>query len=148
MNESINKFQLPLNTNVIKGQDFVFNENLDRQMLQEFYGKNIDEAYLMFRMFLRSTAEEFLSIIELMATENLSAIVRKLHKMKPNFKMVGLSLFYDKFSILESQFSKPSLKSALIKKLESLEALFASYYLPIIKLEIIRIEYYLKAIKK
>lgn len=148
MNDSIAKTKLFLNLNMVNCQDFVFNEQLDRSLLEEFYGKNIDEAYLMFSMFLKTTAKEFLTIIEFASTENFITIKRKFHKMKPNFKMVGLTLFYDKFSLLESQLSAPSLKLTLLENLEKLKTLFKAYYLPIIKLEIGRIEYCLGLIKK
>ncbi len=148
MNESITKTKFPPISNKLQKQHFVFNEVLDRKLLQEFYGKNVDEAYLIFSMFLSTTAKEFIRTVDQISKVDFAVIKRKIHKMKPNFKMVGLTLFYDKFSLLASQLNIPALRLPSLEGIDKLKALFQSHHLPIIKLEIVRIEYYLNTTTK
>lgn len=148
MNEPITKTKLLPISNKLQKQHFIFNEALDIKLLQEFYGKNIDEAYLIFNMFLNTTAKEFIDTVDQISKADFTVVKRKLHKMKPNFKMVGLTLFYEKFSLIASQLNIPSLRLTSLEAIDELKALFQSHHLPIIKFEIVRIEYYLNSITK
>lgn len=145
MNKSITKTKLPPVTNELQNRDFVFNEVFDEKLLQKFYGNNVDEAYLIFSMFLDTTAKEFHQLIEQIATVDFQVIKSKLHKMQPNFRLIGLSLFYEKFSLSASLLNMPSLRLYSLENIEKLKDLFYTHYLPTIKDEILRIEYYLKA---
>lgn len=124
-------------------EGFVPHIMLDETQLLELYQGELEEMIAIFKYFLVTTALEF-SQMKIDTTPCiLDLIRRKLHKMKPNFRLVGLPYFYDKISVLEKKMENPSLIQPCFKELQRLKLEFDQYYFPILQKEIERMEAFL-----
>ncbi len=70
---------------------FRFSNNLDTSALNEIYGDDIEYAYDMFTLFLDQCSAEFTTLENLVDAKSSIQVKRQAHKMKPTYRMVGLS---------------------------------------------------------
>jgi PAS domain S-box-containing protein len=69
---------------------FTYNPRLDKKLLYELYGDDMDYAKAMFDTFLTKSLPEVALIKKQLTTENWTEMGRLAHKLKPSFGMVGL----------------------------------------------------------
>lgn len=105
----------------MEGQ-FTFTTALDGDVLTTFYDGDLNYAMMMFEIFLAEIPREVERLRGQLALENLEECRSALHKMKPNFVMVGnepLTEFCSKLekNIKEGHLSfeqaKPEIESVL-----------------------------------
>lgn len=126
----------------LASQQFDFNSNLDSSLLKEYYGTSIKDVLTMFEVFLETTSKE---LIELDITNDAPFLIRrKIHKMKPNFKLVGLPEYYEAFLVIETQWETNDSILTHLNKLKELKYKFQSFYLPIIKQESNRMKQFIR----
>ncbi|NVK29177.1 MAG: Hpt domain-containing protein [Flavobacteriia bacterium] len=70
---------------------YSFSTALDNNVLEDFYEGDLTYALSMFELFLEQIPLEVISLQDGLANENLEGCRRVLHKIKPNFVMVGNS---------------------------------------------------------
>ncbi len=109
---------------------FVFDNALDVSALKELYGDDIEYASEMFDMFLSVIVDEMKIIENICESDNLIAVHKQAHKMKPTFKMVGLT---ELFSLME-ELEKSTDIQQVIKGITQLRSKL-SEKLPILKIE-------------
>jgi hypothetical protein len=121
---------------------FSFNEHLDEQCLDDIYEGDIRQARLVFEMFLMTTAVEFSDLNRDLLEKDATSIKRNLHKMKPNFKLVGLTYYYNQFSLIESLLIKQPSEENFRHNLRLVYEEFEHKYLPILRKELNRMIIY------
>jgi PAS domain S-box-containing protein len=80
---------------------FSYNSRLDKKLLYELYGDDMDYAKAMFDTFLTKSLPEVALIKKQLTTENWTEMGRLAHKLKPSFGMVGLKDLEDKMQAIE-----------------------------------------------
>lgn len=119
-------------------QNFIFNKELDSVCLQKIYGGDLRAAKLMFSMFLEVTANEFLQLYDRLTSKEYLTIKQKIHKIKPNFKLVGLTYYFQQLASIESILEEAIENENWIHTFECLGHLFQTKHLPILKNEVVR----------
>lgn len=74
-----------------KPEHFRFSEDLDCDHLVMIYEDDLERASAIFEIFLNGIDKEMQGLFEMEAENNTSEFLRKIHKLAPNFAMVGLS---------------------------------------------------------
>lgn len=72
-------------------KDFRFSEHLDREHLLMIYEDDLERAAAIFEIFVGGIDKEMSGLMALEEENNAVEFVRKVHKVAPNFAMVGLS---------------------------------------------------------
>ncbi len=80
---------------------FSYNTRLDKNLLKELYGDDLDYAREMFDTFLTKSLPEVVLMKRQLSTENWTELGRLAHKLKPSFGMVGLSDMEEKMQGIE-----------------------------------------------
>ncbi len=68
----------------------IYPEPLDAKHLHSLYGEDYDYALDMFDTFLTHSVPEFKAIKNILQTKDYTKMASAVHKLKPNFEMVGL----------------------------------------------------------
>ena len=122
-------------------RSFQFHELLDRIFLKYQYEEDIEQASLVFNIFLSATSIEFDELVDKMGQMQIEAILQKIHKIKPNFKLVGLISLYKKLMTLENNGLLIE-KTITIQLLNSIHQLYKKTYYPILLSESKRLNCY------
>ena len=103
--------RVPTNGNNTEGGDnnlaeaseslFSYNTRLDKHLLKELYGDDLDYAREMFDTFLNKSLPEVALLKKQLSTENWTELGRLAHKLKPSFGMVGLGDMEGKMQCIE-----------------------------------------------
>jgi PAS domain S-box-containing protein len=80
---------------------FSYNKRLDKKLLKELYGDDLDYAREMFDTFLNKSLPEVALLKRQLTTENWTELGRLAHKLKPSFGMVGLGDMEEKMQSIE-----------------------------------------------
>ncbi|RAJ88122.1 PAS domain S-box-containing protein [Chitinophaga dinghuensis] len=83
----------------ISGYDF--NPDLNVQFLNGLYENNISYAADLFEIFIRIIRDEMAKVGEQLERSDWTSMKFNLHKLKPNFAMVGLTWITEKIQALE-----------------------------------------------
>ncbi|WP_143307286.1 PAS domain-containing hybrid sensor histidine kinase/response regulator [Chitinophaga vietnamensis] len=81
---------------------FEFHPDLDVQYLTELYENNISYAADLFEIFIRTIRDEIAKLREMVDEHDWESMKFQVHKLKPNFAMVGLTWITDKMQALEN----------------------------------------------
>ena len=81
---------------------FEFNKDLDVKYLTELYESNISYAADLFEIFIRTIREEVAKLSVMVDNRDWEQIRFQVHKLKPNFAMVGLTWITAKMQELEN----------------------------------------------
>ena len=82
---------------------FAFSDELDTDVLNDLYGSDVVYACGMFEMFLSIIDGEMQELENICESGNLLLLRKQVHKMKPTFKMVGLSELYSMMEKMEGK---------------------------------------------
>ena len=114
---------------------YTFNKVLDTNFLAHHYEDDLEQIQLVFGFFLTATAKEFESLVVNIETIELDKVIQKIHKIKPNFLLVGLQNVYVKLNALE--LNGPLIgKPATTHKLRSIYQIYEEIYFPILSTEL------------
>lgn len=80
---------------------FSYNSRLDKDLLNDLYGDDLDYACDMFDTFLNRSLPEIALLKPQLRAENWAELGRLAHKLKPSFGMVGLSDIEEKMDRIE-----------------------------------------------
>ena len=69
----------------------IFDSELDKDFLTEFYGNDVDYAIDVFEKFIKIYLKMFESLIYSSDKRPIKDLKKLLHTIKPSFKMVGLT---------------------------------------------------------
>lgn len=81
---------------------FEFHNELDVKYLNTLYENNISYAADLFEIFLKTIQEEVVKIRKLVEDRDWEQLKFQVHKLKPNFAMVGLTWITSKMQQLEN----------------------------------------------
>jgi signal transduction histidine kinase/CheY-like chemotaxis protein/HPt (histidine-containing phosphotransfer) domain-containing protein len=81
---------------------FEFHEELDVKYLNTLYENNISYAADLFEIFLRTVKDEMVKIQKLVTDKDWEQLKFQVHKLKPNFAMVGLTWISNNMQELEN----------------------------------------------
>lgn len=81
---------------------FEFNNDLDVKYLTDLYESNISYAADLFEIFIRTIREEVAKLSVMVNNRDWEQIRFQVHKLKPNFAMVGLTWITAKMQELEN----------------------------------------------
>jgi HPt (histidine-containing phosphotransfer) domain-containing protein len=81
---------------------FEFHNELDVKYLNALYENNISYAADLFEIFLKTIREEVLKLRKLVENRDWEQLKFQVHKLKPNFAMVGLTWITSKMQQLEN----------------------------------------------
>jgi PAS domain S-box-containing protein len=82
-------------------RNFEFSHKLDDTYLNELYEQNVEYAIGLFTIFLENIDQEWKDIRAASASDNTELVRQLVHKIKPNFSMVGLTWVSKKMEIIE-----------------------------------------------
>ncbi|SFO57945.1 PAS fold-containing protein [Chitinophaga sp. YR627] len=99
---------------------FEFHNELDVKYLNTLYENNISYAADLFEIFLKTILDEVVKIKKLVEDRDWEQLKFQVHKLKPNFAMVGLTWITSKMQQLEN-----TLNSNTTTPPEEVEAVFA-----------------------
>ncbi|ACU63701.1 ATP-binding protein [Chitinophaga pinensis] len=99
---------------------FEFHNELDVKYLNTLYENNISYAADLFEIFLKTILEEVVKIKKLVEDRDWEQLKFQVHKLKPNFAMVGLTWITSKMQQLEN-----TLNTNAATPPEEVEAVFA-----------------------
>jgi len=128
-------------TNNMSG--FEFHKDLDVKYLNTLYENNISYAADLFEIFLKTIREELVKIQALVNARDWEQLKFQVHKLKPNFSMVGLTWISARMQNLEN-----TLTTNTSLPPEEVDALFANIaeevekFYPIIEAEYDRMKIY------
>jgi PAS domain S-box-containing protein len=121
---------------------FRFDERLDIAYLQKLYSGNCSYAMSLFEVFIECMDADWKDIQQAIRTSNWLQLKNLVHKVKPNFSMVGLTWItatmqdiYDKLKQDDPEAAVPLLQEVQ----EGLEE-----YMPLVKGELQRMQQYLE----
>jgi signal transduction histidine kinase/DNA-binding response OmpR family regulator len=100
---------------------FEFHEELDVKYLNTLYENNISYAADLFEIFLKTVKEEMVKIKKLVVNRDWELLKFQVHKLKPNFAMVGLTWISNNMQQLEN-----TLNTNTIPPPEDVDALFSN----------------------
>jgi signal transduction histidine kinase/CheY-like chemotaxis protein/HPt (histidine-containing phosphotransfer) domain-containing protein len=107
---------------------FEFHEELDVKYLNTLYENNISYAADLFEIFLKTVKEEMVKIKKLVVNRDWELLKFQVHKLKPNFAMVGLTWISNNMQQLEN-----TLNANTIPPPEDVDALFSNITLDLEK---------------
>lgn len=81
---------------------FEFNNDLDVRYLTDLYESNISYAADLFEIFIRTIRDEIAKLQTMVDNHEWEAMKFQVHKLKPNFAMVGLTWISAKMQELEN----------------------------------------------
>lgn len=90
-------------TPISNDEKFQFNSLLDRNVLDEVYGGDLEYAGEIFEMVLTYSVEEIKSLESAIQSEAWDSVSRIAHKLKPNLSMVGLTELEEKMHQIEKE---------------------------------------------
>ena len=91
------------NTPISNSEKFQFNNLLDRSVLDEVYGGDLEYAGEIFEMVLTYSVEELKALDTAIQTDDWVSASRIAHKLKPNLSMVGLTELEEKMYQIEKE---------------------------------------------
>lgn len=98
---------------------FEFHDELDVKYLNTLYENNISYAADLFEIFLKTVKDEMIKIKKLVTDRDWEQLKFQVHKLKPNFAMVGLTWISSNMQQLEN-----TLNNNTIPPLEDVDTLF------------------------
>ena len=90
LHEVIEKYLTRPTEEVQQKKVFHFTEKLDAVYLKEAYGNDVDYALDMFQTYIDIIEDDMILIKDNLNTNDLNALKKQLHKIKPTFTMVGI----------------------------------------------------------
>lgn len=87
-------------------EKFSFSDKIDRNYLQNAYEQDLEYALDMFQTFLDIIDDEMLLIKDTLKHKKQLEIKKSLHRIKPTFKMVGLSPLFNDIESVEKKLSQ------------------------------------------
>ncbi len=78
-----------------------FSPELDSELLEEIYEGDLDYTLCMFQTYVETLGEELDSLEKVSSLNQVAEIRKIVHKIKPNFSMVGLPTLYHQAVNLE-----------------------------------------------
>lgn len=125
------------------GNNFEFNEKLDKQSIEGLYHSDLSFALEMFQVYTEVVNSEFSKLEASIKDRDYSQIKQDAHKMKPMFTMVGLPQMSKICKEIEN--TALNFESNTVDKLYSELKSMHEEHFHIIEEEITRIEEYLNA---
>lgn len=128
---------------------FHFHHDLDQQYLSELYENNISYAADLFEIFIRTIRDEVEKLRVIVEDHDWEQMKFQVHKVKPNFGMVGLTWISAKMQALENY-----LRAGQDEKTEEIVALFreisadVQHYYPVVEAEYKRMRAFVEALNK
>lgn len=122
------------NIKISRGDTFKFDKVLDVHFLDDFYDDNLQLASKIFHLFLTHTFRDFAELIRQMESMEWKAIRKIVHRLKPNFQLVGLVDMHAMLIDIELK-GTASLKNHYLKVLEKMFFELKYKYIPIISRE-------------
>lgn len=112
---------------------FKFDERLDTAYLQKLYSGNCTYAMSLFEVFLECMEKDWNDILEAKKDEQWVQLKNLIHKVKPNFSMVGLTWITSMMQEIYEQLKQEDPLAAL-PLLEEVQKEF-DQYLPLVSME-------------
>ncbi|NIG57631.1 PAS domain-containing hybrid sensor histidine kinase/response regulator [Chitinophaga sp. Cy-1792] len=126
----------------ISGYDF--SPDLNVQFLNGLYENNISYAADLFEIFLRIIKDELGKIRELLDNDDWSNMKFSLHKLKPNFAMVGLTWITENVQVLESLLNEKDINKADIENRYNEIVTSLEKYYPVVNAEYEKMRKYIE----
>jgi len=124
---------------------YEFHQELNARYLRTLYENNIAYAADLFEIFIKTIRTEVRKLENYVHEKDLESLKNQVHKLKPNFAMVGLTWLTDKIQEMED-----TLRENPEDPVEKIEALYADIsadmnkYFPIIEDEFVKMMLFIK----
>ncbi|HVB03707.1 MAG TPA: ATP-binding protein [Chitinophagaceae bacterium] len=127
----------------IISRNYEFNHRLDDSYLNELYEQNVDYAIGLFTIFIDNIDQEWKEIGKATDDGNIELVRQLVHKIKPNFSMVGLTWISKKMEKIERGI-KDNTDFSLIPSLLEETSQELSIYLPVVRNELEQMQEFIK----
>lgn len=114
---------------------YTFNKVLDTKFLNHHYEDDLEQISLVFGIFLSATSKEFEVLVSNIEATDLEKVIQKVHKIKPNFLLVGLQDLYVKLHTIETSGILLG-KQVTTNRLQSIYQIYKEVYFPILSIEL------------
>ena len=124
---------------------YEFHQELNARYLRTLYENNIAYAADLFEIFIKTIRTEVRKLENYVHEKDLESLKNQVHKLKPNFAMVGLTWLTDKIQEMED-----TLREDPANTIEKIEAIYADIsadmnkYFPIIEDEFVKMLVFIK----
>jgi len=124
---------------------YEFHQELNARYLRTLYENNIAYAADLFEIFIKTIRTEVRKLENYVHEKDLESLKNQVHKLKPNFAMVGLTWLTDKIQEMED-----TLREDPEDPVEKIETLYADIsadmnkYFPIIEDEFVKMMLFIK----
>ncbi|MEM6631351.1 MAG: Hpt domain-containing protein [Bacteroidota bacterium] len=82
-------------------ENYIYSSDLDQDILAETYEGDLEYMHCMFETFVETIEEEIQLLAKVIEAKRLKEVRKIIHKIKPNFSMVGLTGHYQQAITLE-----------------------------------------------
>lgn len=87
----------------MKLEEILFDERLDAEALHNLYEDDYEHAEVVFQQFVKSAPLQMLEIDKNFSDNTIEAFREKIHKLKPVFSFVGLTILSNQAAAIEQQ---------------------------------------------
>lgn len=101
---------------------FRFSDRLDRTHLDMMYEDDLERASLIFQIFANNVKDEIALLKKLEAEKSDEEFIKKVHKVVPNFAMVGLTAETEVLAAIESEAKADGVSLAVREKFRNFVA--------------------------
>lgn len=127
----------------------LFHPLLDSDYLLTFYDGDLEDILWAFQTFHKITLKDFFKLLPLAEANDWQGVSAIAHKLKPNFKLVGLTEWYDDLYHLElADYNNADICLKSYQVITLLEEKMKATYIPILKVEINRIDQILNQVQE
>ncbi len=124
---------------------YEFHQELNARYLRALYENNIAYAADLFEIFIKTIRAEVCKLENFVRQQDLDSLKIQVHKLKPNFAMVGLTWVSEKMQGMEDALKEPPASAG--PKIQSLYAEIAAdmdRFFPIIEDEFVKMTAFIK----
>lgn len=120
---------------------FKFDERLDTAYLQKLYSGNCSYAMSLFEVFIECMEKDWDAVQQAIRDEDLTTLKNLVHKVKPNFSMVGLTWITDMMQQVYNALKEEDNNKAfaLLDKVHDQ----MNNFMPLVKEELVKMESFL-----
>ncbi|ATL47827.1 hypothetical protein COR50_11995 [Chitinophaga caeni] len=143
LNKYLNEDETELIMEVPNYSGYEFHPKLDVRYLNSLYESNIGYAVDLFEIFVMTMEEEMQKLLNTAKNKDLEQLKFQVHKIKPNFSMVGLTWITGKMETLEDYLRKNNDVDVVTEMLTSVQQEVIEFF-PIIKEELGKMQDFIK----
>lgn len=129
----------------LRNEMFSFHPSINHSFLLDFYEGDLEDIVWSMNTFCQITLKDFYKLLPIAQAHRWKEVKALAHRLKPNFKLAGLTTIYDElFSVEHKSYTDDYKKQETIQTLTSLDRQMRIVYAPLLQQEIEKLHNFLK----